>query len=971
MSGKFHGSLRLKQLTCYWLLLGFISVAPSWAGVLPTVLVPMAKKGDFPAATRIRTQPVAVPIAKGNPSPIWAAAGGGPAAKGKNNGQVLVVVRGNSQANGALTTGDYSAIGSETTGAWPDQAAALLGSGYTWKNRSKNGATIAYLRQSDAQEVAPLFHTGAYGEEWIVLQETTNQIFQGQSAQEVYGRMKDWAQYWRSQGVKVAVVTCYATQEPQYNERIDAINALYRANWSSFCDMLLDVKSSPYIIQQGMDPKYGYAADNLHLNTLGNQIPAHCAADGFSGARTGIIPATFVLPGIAVPGGTVISTPAPTTPSPTPTTPTTPTPTTPTTSTPTSTPQGTNLRLRYGTSASDYTTTANGSGIVQRLDQSGQGRVATITRGKDGPLLSTDAGQQVALFDPGRKGWAQSLTTTGALAANADASFVVDLRVLAGGANSVLSVGPDFSIWFQNSNKLQVFDKGGNYVSPIDLSNKGLTRCIFTFEASTKQMVVYVADAEVYRTTLALLPWVGDSPILDLEQGSYAGGQNPLSGEMGTLAVYSGLLSASERTTWFASAPVATTTPTTTISTPTPTSTANLRLRYGTSASDYTTTANGSGIVQRLDQSGQGRVATITRGKDGPLLSTDAGQQVALFDPGRKGWAQSLTTTGALAANADASFVVDLRVLAGGANSVLSVGPDFSIWFQNSNKLQVFDKGGNYVSPIDLSNKGLTRCIFTFEASTKQMVVYVADAEVYRTTLALLPWVGDSPILDLEQGSYAGGQNPLSGEMGTLAVYSGLLSASERTAWFANAPAASAITALSGLTAFAAASSASGTDVNLTWSAAAQKSSAQYEIERSTDGLAFSQVAKVAPSANGAAVKDYSLTDSQLPTAATTLHYRLRRLDANGVASYSAVRTVVLAPAVAGLALYPNPAHTATRLQNAAPNTAVQLLNGVGVVVATTTTDATGTAELVLPAGLPAGIYLVRQGTRVSRLEVQ
>jgi len=730
----YHERFRLKQLTCYWLLLGLIAVVPSWgAGGLPTMLVPVAKNEAFVAAGA-RTQPAAMLAAKGSASPMRATPAARPPAFAKPNGQVLVVVRGNSQANGAVTTGDRSTIGSETNGAWPDQAAALLGNGYTWKNRSKNGATIAYLRLSDAQEVAPLFHTGAYGEEWIVLQETTNQIFQGQSAKEVYGRMVDWAQYWRSQGVKVAVVTCYATQESQYNERIDAINTLYRANWSSFCDMLLDVKGSPYITQLGMDPKYGYSVDGLHLSTLGNQIPAHCAADGFGGSRTGIIPATFTLAGIAVPGGAVTSTPAPTTP--TPTTPTNPTPTTPTTSTPTTTPQGTSLRLRYGTGASDYTTTANGAGIVQRLDQSGQGRVATITRGKDGPLMAVDAGQQVALFDPGRKSWAQSLTTKGALAANADASFVVDLRVLAGGANSVLSVGPDFSIWFQNSNKLQVFDKGGNYVSPVDFSNKGLTRCIFTFEASTKQMVLYVGDTEVYRATLAALPWVGTSPVLDLEQGSYAGGDNPLSGEMGTLA-----------------------------------------------------------------------------------------------------------------------------------------------------------------------------------------------------------------------------------------VYSGLLSASERTAWFANAPAANAATALSGLTAFAAA--ASGTNVNLTWSASAQKSSAQFEVERSTDGVTFSQVAKVSPSANGAAVKDYNLTDSQLPTAATTLYYRLRRLDASGVASYSAVSTVVLAPAAASLALYPNPASRTTRLQNAAPNATVQLLNGLGVVLSTTTTDATGTAELVLPAGLPAGIYLVRQGNRVGRLEVQ
>ncbi len=457
---------------------------------------------------------------------------------------MLVVVRGNSQANGAVTTGDNSTIGSETTGAWPDQAAALLGSGYTWKNRSKNGATIAYLRLSDATEVEPLFGTGAYGEEWIVLQETTNQIFQGQSAQEVYGRMVSWAQYWKSKGIKVAVVTCYATQESQYNERIDAINASYRANWASFCDMLLDVKSSPYITQQGMDPQYGYSVDGLHLSTLGNQIPAHCVADGFTARpRTGIIPATFMLAGIAVPGS---GQPAPPAPTPTPTPAPSPAPT------PTPTPAGPAvLRVRYGTTNADYVTSSSGE-ITQRLDQSGAARHAAITPGHAGPRLATDNGQQVARFDGSAPSPSQTMTVAGALAANTDASVVVDLRLLANGSNSAISVGGDFSIWFQNTTLLQVFNKGNNFTTSLDLGTAPLTRCIFTFEASSRQMVLYAHDTEIYRTTLTSLPWVGSAPVLDMELGGYLNGNNPFAGEMGTVAIYSGLLSAAERTDWFA-----------------------------------------------------------------------------------------------------------------------------------------------------------------------------------------------------------------------------------------------------------------------------------------------------------------------------------------------------------------------------------------------------------------------------------
>ncbi len=461
-------------------------------------------------------------------------------------GPVLIVVRGNSQANGATTTGNNSLIGSSTTGAWPDQAAALLGSGYVWQNRSKNGATIDYLRQSDDTEVAPLFGTGNYGEEWIVLQETTNQIFQANPAQQVYSKMAAWAQYWKSKGLKVAVVTCYATQEAQYNPEIDAINALYRANWASFCDMLLDVKSSPYITQLGMDPQYGYCSDGLHLNTLGNQIPAHCVADGFnSRPRTGIIPATFVLPGIAVPGSGQPA-PAPT-PAPAPA--------------PAPTPAGPAvLRVRYGTAAADYVTSSSGE-ILRRLDQSGAARHALVTTSHAGPRLVADNGQQVAQYNMSAPTPSQSMTVAGALAPNTDASIVVDLRLLANGPNSVISVGGDLSIWFQNTTLLQVFDKGSNSVTSLDLGAAPLTRCIFTFNASTNELIVYAHDTEMYRTNLTSLPWVGSAPVVDMELGGYLNGTNPLAGEMGTIAVYSGLLSAAERTTWFAVAPTPTPTP--------------------------------------------------------------------------------------------------------------------------------------------------------------------------------------------------------------------------------------------------------------------------------------------------------------------------------------------------------------------------------------------------------------------------
>ncbi|MBH8570722.1 VCBS repeat-containing protein [Microvirga sp. STS02] len=70
-------------------------------------------------------------------------------------------------------------------------------------------------------------------------------------------------------------------------------------------------------------------------------------------------------------------------------------------------------------------------------------------------------------------------------------------------------------------------------------------------------------------------------------------------------------------------------------------------------------------------------------------------------------------------------------------------------------------------------------------------------------------------------------------------------------------------------------------------------------------------------------------------------------------------------------ALFPNPAHDAVALTGAVPNAPLTVLDALGRVLLTATTDAAGTARLALPAGLPAGVYLVRSGGQVRRLAVE
>ena len=72
------------------------------------------------------------------------------------------------------------------------------------------------------------------------------------------------------------------------------------------------------------------------------------------------------------------------------------------------------------------------------------------------------------------------------------------------------------------------------------------------------------------------------------------------------------------------------------------------------------------------------------------------------------------------------------------------------------------------------------------------------------------------------------------------------------------------------------------------------------------------------------------------------------------------------------LTLFPNPAaHGVATLAGATPNAPLTMLDALGRTLLTATADATGTAHLALPKGLPAGVYLVRCGEVVRRLTVE
>jgi hypothetical protein len=156
----------------------------------------------------------------------------------------------------------------------------------------------------------------------------------------------------------------------------------------------------------------------------------------------------------------------------------------------------------------------------------------------------------------------------------------------------------------------------------------------------------------------------------------------------------------------------------------------------------------------------------------------------------------------------------------------------------------------------------------------------------------------------------------------------------------------------------------------LSWATATETNNDYFAIERSLDGIAFKTIGRQAGAGTATTAHAYQYIDAEgtaLP--APTLYYRLRQVDSSGKATYSPTRTVALDHSK--LALFPNPASTSATLTGAAPSTAVHVLDALGRVRHSATTDAAGSAQLTLPSGLPSGVYIVRAGQQATRLTVE
>ena len=161
-----------------------------------------------------------------------------------------------------------------------------------------------------------------------------------------------------------------------------------------------------------------------------------------------------------------------------------------------------------------------------------------------------------------------------------------------------------------------------------------------------------------------------------------------------------------------------------------------------------------------------------------------------------------------------------------------------------------------------------------------------------------------------------------------------------------------------------------GEAVRLAWATASEKTSAYFDIERSTDGREFAKIGRLAAQGSTIRPTDYVFLDNQVPKSLNPqapVYYRLQQVDQDGSASYSPVRSLLIG-GKGHLTLFPNPTAGGATLIGTAPGMLVRVFDSLGREVSTATADAAGTAALALPAGLPTGVYVVRAGATAIRL---
>ena len=149
--------------------------------------------------------------------------------------------------------------------------------------------------------------------------------------------------------------------------------------------------------------------------------------------------------------------------------------------------------------------------------------------------------------------------------------------------------------------------------------------------------------------------------------------------------------------------------------------------------------------------------------------------------------------------------------------------------------------------------------------------------------------------------------------------------------------------------------------VRLDWATAAENGSDRFEVERSTDGIAFARIGEVEAGGDSRDRRSYRHDDRDAPLG--LVYYRLRQLDRDGAEAFSDV-IVVDRSQERTLSVWPNPAVVGAALTLSGMQDEEVTITVTDVagreVFRTKRLIVGGRADVTLPAGLTGGMYYVR-----------
>jgi extracellular elastinolytic metalloproteinase len=159
----------------------------------------------------------------------------------------------------------------------------------------------------------------------------------------------------------------------------------------------------------------------------------------------------------------------------------------------------------------------------------------------------------------------------------------------------------------------------------------------------------------------------------------------------------------------------------------------------------------------------------------------------------------------------------------------------------------------------------------------------------------------------------------------------------------------------------------------LTWTTVQEQNSLKFVVERSIDGISFTEIGSVKASGNSNTTRSYTLADI-LPVAGIN-YYRIKQIDLDGRSIYSEVKTVTFNPFKGAISITPNPAKDkiAITVPGNSKTLQVVILNAVGQKVQTA--NISGQYNQIVLNNLPAGLYYIRisgeEGEQTKKLLVQ